>query len=288
LENNKAPYNIYNAKKIIIEKGLKPKTIMGQNFLIDPNIPAKIVKESGIDKSCGVLEVGPGLGALTLELSKAANNVYAIELDYYLIPVLQEIFSGYDNVKIIQGDILNTDINKVIANTMSGLKKHVCANLPYNITTPAITTFIESQAFESITVMVQKEVALRMCATPGNPDYSAFTIYTNYHSNAKILFDVPPDCFTPRPKVTSSVIKMTLRSTRLLNEKDEKTFFAVVKAAFGQRRKTLANALFAGFANTHTKNEIIDIINDCGYDIRVRGEALSCDDFIKLSASFMK
>jgi len=256
---------------------LKPKKSLGQNFLTDKNIPDKIVRLSDINKTNDVLEIGPGLGALTVPLCDAANTVIAIELDFRLVEELKATLEAHKNVTIIQGDVLKLDIRKLIAD-----KKHIyaCANLPYNITTPVITQLIETGIFECITVMVQKEVAQRICAKPGTPEYGAFSVYTNYHTTPEILFDVPPECFNPRPKVTSSVVKMTVRKKKPLKPEDEKLFFRVVKAAFGQRRKTLANALHATFESTHSKDEIIRVIENCGFDNKIRGEKLSINDFI--------
>ena len=257
---------------------------MGQNFLIDPNIPAKIVKRSGIDRSCSVLEIGPGAGVLTKELCAVAGHVTAVELDKRLVPVLKNILEDFTNVKIIQGDILKLDIKDLMYDTPSDLSYHVCANLPYNITTPVLTVLIEAKIFQSIVVMVQKEVALRICAKPGTPEYSAFTVYTNYFAKPEILFDVPPECFKPRPKVTSSVVRMVTQAGRLQDPKNETAFFRVVRAAFNQRRKTLVNALSTAFNETHSKEEITGIVSKCGLDPRVRGEVLSIDEFIKLTS----
>ena len=259
---------------------------MGQNFLIDAGIPKKFVRLSGIDKSCGILEVGPGLGALTQELSKAAGFVTAVELDKRLIPILNTEFANHKNVSIVQGDILKLDIKKLVIEAMQGLSYHACANLPYNITTPAITAFIDSGIFKSVTVMVQREVALRICAKPGSREYGAFTVYANYHTTPEMLFDVSSECFTPRPKVTSSVVRMITRTENLLNLEDERIFFQVVRAAFGQRRKTLVNALFAVFGKAYSKETISKTVSDCGFDVRVRGEVLSMDEFLNLSSFF--
>jgi len=274
--------------RVMLEShGFRFSKSMGQNFLVDPNIPEKIVKRSGLDKMCGVLEVGPGIGALTLELSKAAGHVTAVELDKRLVPLLKNIFKDKTGVSIVQGDILKIDIKSLIEDTMNGFFYHVCANLPYNITTPALTAFIESKMFKTITVMIQKEVALRICAKPGSKEYGAFTVYTNYHTSPEILFDVPPECFMPRPKVTSSVIRMEIKPDRLTNKENEEVFFRVVRAAFNQRRKTLVNAMFSSFSETHSKEKIIEIIEANGFDAKVRGEQLSLDDFIKLSSYIM-
>jgi len=286
MANNTAQYNKKTARELLNTSGIGFSKAKGQNFLCDNNIIEKIVKFSGIDKSCGVFEVGPGLGALTLELSKAAEHVTALELDKRLIPVLHQVLKEQSNVSIVQGDILKQDINKLLNDTMRGLSHHVCANLPYNITTPAITSFIESGAFKSITVMVQKEVALRICAKPGSPEYGAFTVYSNYHTKPEILFDVSPECFYPRPKVTSSVVKMDSIVNRLLDAESEEILFKIVRAAFGQRRKTLANALHSVFGNIYKKDEISKHIKDCGFNVLTRGEALSVEEFVKLSTYF--
>ena len=262
--------------------GIKPSKSMGQNFLTDACVPEKIVKRSGIDMSKGVLEVGPGLGALTSELCLVAKKIVSVELDKRLIPVLQGLFSDQKNVEIIRGDILKMDIGKLVNEKMSGMECHVCANLPYNITTPAITAFIESGVFKTLVVMVQKEVAHRICAKPGSPEYGAFSVFANYHSTPEILFNVAPESFMPRPKVTSSVVKMNIREKSLLEKDMEKTFFRVVRAAFGQRRKTLVNALFAVFEKTHSKADITGIVEKCGFDPRVRGEVLSIEEYILL------
>jgi len=281
---NKEPdVNNHSVYKLLVSHGIKLSKSMGQNFLVDPNIPVKIVKQSGLDSSYGVLEIGPGSGALTAELCKAAAHVTAVELDKHLIPVLEERFIQNKNISIIQGDILKLNINALLNRTMPDLSHSVCANLPYNITTPAITALIESNAFDSITVMIQKEVARRICAAPGTPDYGAFTIYANYHTKPETLFDVSPECFIPRPKVTSSVVKMDIRKEKLLDKESELQFFKVVRAAFGQRRKTLINALYAVFSETHSKETLTRIVERCGFDFRIRGEVLSIGDFMELS-----
>jgi len=273
-------------KNLLDSHGFNFSKSMGQNFLIDPNIPKKIVRNSGIDRGSGVLEIGPGVGALTALLSEEAGKVTAVELDTKLLPILSQTLSEHTNVEIVHGDILKLNIPKLINEKMPGLKHCVCANLPYNITTPILTVLIESGVFESITVMVQREVALRMCAKAGTSDYGAFSVFINYHAQPEILFDVPPDCFMPKPKVYSSVIKLTPYTERLLQPDDEARFFSVVKAAFGQRRKTLANALHAVFGQKMSKEEITAIITDCGFDYRIRGETLNIEDFIKISKSF--
>ena len=279
--------NKSNSMRVLLDShGFKFSKSMGQNFLVDANIPEKIVRLSGIDRECGVLEIGPGIGALTALLSDAAGKVTAVELDTKLLPILSETLSDRTNVEIVNGDILKLNIPALVLEKMPGLKHCVCANLPYNITSPALTVLIEAGVFQSITVMVQREVALRMCAKPGTADYGAFSVFINYHTHPEILFDVPPECFMPRPKVFSSVITMKIRKERLLQPEDEAKFFRVVRAAFGQRRKTLANALHAVFGQNMSKDEITEIITRCGFDYRVRGETLSIEDFMKISELF--
>jgi len=279
-------FSAKEVNKLLAAHDVKPSKSMGQNFVIDANIPEKLVRLSGVDKSCCVLEIGAGLGALTLQLCKAADHVTAVELDSRLLPILRDVLGDCSNIDLLQGDILKLDIGKLAAESMRGTNRHVCANLPYSITTPAITRLIDADVFRSVTVMVQKEVAMRICAKPGSPDYGAFSVYTNYHTEPEILFEVPPECFMPRPQVTSSVVRMMIRKERLLSGEDENVFFRVVKAAFGQRRKTLVNAVFAVFGNTHSKESITQIVESCGFDARVRGEVLSVGEFIRLSSFF--
>ncbi|MDR2590564.1 MAG: 16S rRNA (adenine(1518)-N(6)/adenine(1519)-N(6))-dimethyltransferase RsmA [Oscillospiraceae bacterium] len=264
------------------ENKIKPIKSMGQNFLIDANICDKIVKRSGLNSTDNVLEVGAGQGVLTTRLAEKVNHVTAIELDKRLIKELENILLKYKNVTLIQENILKINIKKIIEESLNLSNWHVCANLPYNITTPIITTFIEADIFKTITIMIQKEVAERICAKPGTPDYSAFTIYTNYHTTPEKLFDVPPECFSPRPKVMSSVVKMIVRDKKPLNTEEEKLFFKIVRAAFAQRRKTLVNALHAVFAEKYNKEEIIEAIKNCGFDTNIRGERLSIEDFVHL------
>jgi len=256
---------------------------MGQNFLVDPNIPPKIANASGVDMSCGVIEIGPGLGALTMELSNISAHVTAIELDKRLAQILENIFSDRDNVDIICGDALKIDITKIVSEKYGSLKRHVCANLPYNITTPLITNLVRLDLFDSLTIMVQKEVAERICADAGSSDYGAFSVFSNYYTEPEILFDVPPNCFFPRPKVMSSVIRMNIIKERKLDAESEKAFFKVVRAAFNQRRKTLVNALHSVYGSTYSKDEISGFVVDCGFDVRIRGEKLNIDEFIEIS-----
>jgi len=266
--------------------GFKFSKSMGQNFLKDPNIPEKIVRLSNIDSSFGVIEIGPGVGALTVPLSESAGKVVAIELDDKLIPILSDIFTDCENVEFVAGDVLKLDVAELVREKLTDFRYCVCANLPYNITSPVITRLIEFDLFEQITVMVQREVARRICADPGSSDYSAFSVFVNYHTEPVTLFDVPPECFVPRPKVYSSVVLMKPRAEKLLPKEDEDRFFKVVRAAFGQRRKTLVNALHATFGSKISKEDITDIITSCGFDPRVRGETLGIEEFIRISTGF--
>ena len=260
----------------------------GQNFLADNNIPEKIVRKSEIDNTCGVLEIGPGIGALTAELCKKAARVTAVELDKRLIPILSETLAEYKNVEVVEGDILKIDIKNLCEEKMPGTRLCVCANLPYNITTPAITALFDAGVFESLTVMVQREVARRICAKPGTADYGAFTVYANYHANCEILFDVPPQCFIPRPKVFSSVVRLKVKSEKMLEGDLEQMFFRVARAAFSQRRKTLVNALHSAFLPKLGKDEVAGVITESGLDILTRGEVLNIEDFINVSGLLKK
>lgn len=275
--------NISVIKYLLEKYGFRFSKAMGQNFLTADWVPRRIVEESGIDKTCGVLEIGPGVGCLTQRLGENAAKVVSVELDKRLIPLLAESLGEYDNIKIINGDILDTDIKTVFEENFKGLSCHACANLPYNITTPVLSKLIESGCFDSITVMIQREVARRICAKAGTADYGAFTLYVNYYMQPEILFDVSPGCFMPPPKVTSSVITMKKRAVPPVEVKDEALLFKVIKASFGQRRKTLANALSGGFSSLFSKDEITGIIKSCGFDERIRGEALDLAQFASIA-----
>lgn len=233
------------------------------------------------------MEIGPGVGCLTQKLSEKAGKVVAVELDKRLLPVLGETLKECDNVEIINSDILKIDLSKLIEEKFNNLKPVVCANLPYNITTPVLGMLIESGSFEHITVMIQKEVARRICSKPGSPDYGAFTLFVNYYMIPKILFDVAPGCFIPQPKVISSVITMQKRERPAVDVTNEKLFFKVIKAAFAQRRKILQNSLSSYFGNKIGKNEIKNLILNCGLTPLVRGEELSLNEFALL-ANFLE
>ena len=258
---------------------------MGQNFLIQEWVPKKILQVSGADSACGVLEIGPGIGVLTQELCSAAKKVVSVELDTSLLPVLDETLAEFDNVRIINSDILKLDIPALLDEEFAGLRPMACANLPYNITTPVLKALLELDRFEQITVMIQKEVAQRICAKPGTAEYGAFTLFVNYYAQPSICFDVPPDCFHPRPKVTSSVITLH-RTAPPTGLKDPEMLFALTRAAFAQRRKTLVNGLTPLFSGRLDKQMIIQVLVECGFDERVRGETLGLPEFTTLANRF--
>ncbi|MDR3207577.1 MAG: 16S rRNA (adenine(1518)-N(6)/adenine(1519)-N(6))-dimethyltransferase RsmA [Oscillospiraceae bacterium] len=266
-------------REILGRNGFRFSRAYGQNFLTDPHIPEAIAEQAGLGPSHGVLEVGPGLGALTWALARRAGRVAAVEVDNTLLPVLAETLAGLDNVTVVPGDILKTDLAALVEAHFPGLTPVVCANLPYNITAPALSRLLESGLFESLTVMLQREVAQRLLARPGTPAYGAFTVYVGTKAGAEILFDVPPHCFTPRPKVTSSVVKLTARPYPL---RAPALFSRVVRAAFGQRRKTLLNALTAAFPVP--KQALAAALADCGIPPLARGETLDIATFDALSA----
>ena len=254
---------------------------MGQNFLTAAWVPEDIAASAGLDEETGVLEIGPGIGCLTRELSKRAGKVVSVELDRSLQPILAETLTGCENVEVVFGDVLKQDLPALLEETMPGLRRVVCANLPYNVTSPLLTALIEADCFETITVMIQREVARRICAGPGSPDYGAFGLFVRWHCVPELLFDVPPDCFVPQPKVTSSVIRLTRRAEPPLPVKDEALLFRVIRAAFNQRRKTLVNALSSGLGLG--KDGLERILTELGLDPRVRGETLDLRAFAAVS-----
>jgi 16S rRNA (adenine1518-N6/adenine1519-N6)-dimethyltransferase len=274
--------NINEIKSLLARHGFRFSKSMGQNFLIADWVPREIAKASGAHPDAGVLEIGPGIGCLTRELAGRAGKVVSVELDRSLLPILEETLADRDNVEIVSGDILKLDIRQTTLEMpwLSGFA--ACANLPYNITTPAITALIEAQCFFAITVMIQKEVAQRICAQPGSKDYGAFSVYCQYYTAPELLFEVPPDCFIPAPKVTSAVVRMVPRPAPAEVD-DPDHFFRVVKAAFALRRKTLLNSLSANLGGQYTKETLSQAIAACGLPADVRGERLSIPQFAQLS-----
>ena len=274
--------DIREIKSLLARHGFHISKSMGQNFLIQSWVPRDIAAASGAGPGVGVLEIGPGIGPLTDRLAGLADRVAAVELDRSLLPVLAETMAGHDNVEIVPGDILKLDVPALVGEKLAGLTPIVCANLPYNITTPVLTALLEARCFASITVMIQREVARRICAAPGTPDYGAFSVYCQVHAGTELLFDVPPDCFLPAPKVTSSVLRLTPRPLPADLE-DEAFFFRVVRAAFAQRRKTLLNALGAAFGGQVSKEELAGLLDACGLPSDVRGERLGIPEFAALA-----
>ena len=250
--------NINDIKALLARHGFRFSKSMGQNFLIEDWVPRDIAEAAGLDEGCG------------------------IELDRSLLPILAETLADCPNAEIYPGDVLKTDLPGLVSEKLPGLSPIACANLPYNITTPAITALIEAGCFGSITVMIQREVARRICAAPGTSDYGAFSVYCQYHTKPEILFDVPPTCFIPAPKVTSSVLRMVPQAPPEEVD-DPKHFFQVVRGAFAQRRKTLLNSLSSALGGNYNKEAIATAIAQCGLPDNIRGERLSISDFAALS-----
>ncbi len=258
---------------------------MGQNFITDPSVLAHIAARA-TEGAEGVIEIGPGFGSLTAALASRAEKVTAIELDRRLEPVLKETLAGFGNTDIIWRDCLKVDFNELLNTRFSGMNVSVAANLPYYITTPILMNLIENRyPFKRIIVMVQKEVAQRLCASPGGKDYGAVTLTAQYYTRPEIIEIVPASGFIPAPKVDSAVISLELRDEPAVRPKDERLFFALIKAAFSQRRKTLLNCL-ANSGKFGTKEEIEGAISALGKDIRLRGETLSIEEFAALSDVF--
>ncbi|MBQ8835888.1 MAG: 16S rRNA (adenine(1518)-N(6)/adenine(1519)-N(6))-dimethyltransferase RsmA [Clostridia bacterium] len=275
--------DIRTVREILSAFSTTTKKSFGQNFLINKSIPEDIADNCCDDRDSVIIEIGPGIGCLTAELARRYKKVIAFEIDETLIPVLKYTLGEFRNVEVINQDIMEVDLAAVIAEKAAGEKISVCANLPYYITTPILMRLLESRiAFDSITVMVQAEVASRLAAAPGTADYGAITASLNYYGTPKKLFTVSAGNFMPAPKVNSAVVRIDLYKEKPVLPKDEKVFFAVIKAAFGQRRKTLVNALQTGFKDK-TKEELTAAITSLGFDERIRGEKLSTADFAALA-----
>ncbi|CDD48953.1 ribosomal RNA small subunit methyltransferase A [Firmicutes bacterium CAG:534] len=264
----------------------------GQNFLIDTNILKKIIEEAGVTKEDCVVEIGPGIGTMTQYLAESAREVVAVEIDKNLIPILEDTLSEYDNVTVINEDILKVDLRKLAEEKNNGRPVKIVANLPYYITTPIIMGLFENQVpLSSITIMVQKEVADRMQVGPGTKDYGALSLAVQYYARPEIVLQVPPACFMPRPGVGSAVIRLTKHEQPPVRTKDEKKLFAVIRASFGQRRKTLANALTNGFCyeaesgktQRVTRQQVYDVLEQMELSQTIRGEALTLEQFAELS-----
>ena len=261
----------------------------GQNFLIDTHVLDRIIKAAEITKDDFVLEIGPGIGTMTQYLAEAAREVTAVEIDDALIPILKDTLKEWDNVTVLHGDILKTDIRNIAEEKNQGRPIKVVANLPYYITTPIIMGLFESQVpVESITVMVQKEVADRMQTGPGSKDYGALSLAVQYYAEPKIVANVPPNCFMPRPKVGSAVIRLTRHQNPPVTTRDEKLMFRLIRASFNQRRKTLANSLKNSQELPYSKEEVEAAITECGLPLNIRGEALNLEQFARLADIFSK
>ena len=261
----------------------------GQNFLIDTHVLDKIIGAAQIGPDDFVLEIGPGIGTMTQYLAEAAREVTAVEIDDALIPILKDTLKEWDNVTVLHGDILKTDIRKIADEKNQGRPIKVVANLPYYITTPIIMGLFESHVpVDSITVMVQKEVADRMQTGPGSKDYGALSLAVQYYAEPKIVANVPPNCFMPRPKVGSAVIRLTRHQNPPVTTLDEKLMFRLIRASFNQRRKTLSNSLKNSQELPYSKEEVEAAITECGLPLNIRGEALTLEQFARLSDTFSK
>ena len=274
--------DIHDIKTLLARHGFHFSKSMGQNFLIADWVPRDIADAAGLDKDCAVLEIGPGIGPLTQELARRAGKVAAIELDKALLPILNETLADFPNVEIIAGDVMKLDLADLIAENFSGYAVKACANLPYNITTPVVTKLLEANCFQSITVMIQREVAKRICAAPGDSDCGAFSLFCQYHAQCELLFEVPPSCFLPAPKVTSAVIRMIPWDVPPVDA-DPDALFAVIKAAFSQRRKTLLNTLSTAYGSRFSKDQLRQILSACGLSEDIRGERLGLEQFAALA-----
>lgn len=289
MENIKHLYNPTNTLEIIKKYGFSFQKRFGQNFLIDGNVVEKIVREAGITKDDFVLEIGPGIGTMTQILCENAREVAAVEIDKNLIPILAETLAPYDNVTVINEDILKVDVRKLAEEKNGGRPIKVVANLPYYITTPIIMGLFESHVpLESITIMVQKEVAQRMQVGPGTKDYGALSLAVQFYADAQIVLKVPASCFMPRPNVDSAVIKLVRHEDAPVKVKDEQFMFRVIRAAFNQRRKTLANSLansseLNGSGHACTREDVTTALEAMGLPAGIRGEALTLAQFGELA-----
>ena len=261
----------------------------GQNFLIDGHVLDKIIAGAGVTKDDMVLEIGPGIGTMTQYLAEAAGKVVAVEIDRNLLPILQETLADYDNVKVIHADVLSLDLERLVQEENGGRPIKVVANLPYYITTPIIMALFEQHVpLANVTVMVQKEVAARMKSGPGSKDYGALSLAVQYYTEPYIVANVPCNCFMPRPNVDSAVIRLTRYEEPPVQVKDEKMLFKIIRASFNQRRKTLQNGLNNSSELNFTKDQIAAAIAEAGFSPSVRGEALTLEQFAKLTDILLK
>lgn len=274
-------------KSVLSRHGFTFSKALGQNFIINPGVCPRIAEEGGAGEGVGVLEVGAGIGVLTAELAKRASKVVCVELDTRLLPVLDETLGEFDNVKIINGDILKVDLHRILEDEFGNMPVVVCANLPYYITSPVIMRLLESRLkIDSVTVMVQKEAAVRLCADVGSRDSGAVTVAVNYYAEAQKLFDVSRGSFMPSPNVDSAVIRLDILKNPPIEVSDEKFFFSMVKAAFSQRRKTASNGISAGMGIP--KPTVIEAIEAADLSPTVRAEALTMEQLGRLCEELKK
>lgn len=269
-------------KPLLAQHGFHFSKAKGQNFLISRWVPERIAEGAGVDETAGVLEIGPGIGPLTQQLALRAGKVCAVEVDERLKPILALTVGEFSNTEILWSDILKQNIPALVQEKFPGLRPMACANLPYYITSPILTALLEAECFRSVTVMVQKEVAQRIAAQPGSPDYSAFSIFCQYYAQPEILFDVPAGCFLPQPKVTSAVITLKVREEKPWDIPEPEIFFRAVRASFAMRRKKLQNGLASGFPQLG-KAGAAEVIAAAGLPENVRGETLGIPEFARLS-----
>lgn len=270
-------------KPLLAQHGFHFSKAKGQNFLIAPWVPRSIAEDAGVDESTGVLEIGPGIGPLTQQLCLRAGKVCAVELDSRLKPILDLTVGEFSNLEILWDDVLKLDVPALVKEKFPGLRPIACANLPYYITSPILTALLEADCFDSVTVMVQKEVAQRIAAAPDSADYGAFSVFCQYYAQPELLFDVPAHCFLPQPKVTSAVISLKTYRERPWKVDNEKTFFRLVRASFAMRRKKLSNGLASGFPELG-KTGAAEVIAAAGFDANVRGETLGIPEFARIAA----
>lgn len=274
--------DIGTIKDILSRHGFTFSKSLGQNFLINPSVCPRMAEFSGADSGVGVIEIGPGIGVLTNELCQLADKVVAVELDKRLLPVLEETLGEYDNLKVVNADVLELDLHKLIEEEFGGMEVVVCANLPYYITSPVIMKLLEDKLpIKAITVMVQKEAAQRICAEVGSRQSGAVTVSVNFYAKPELLFGVSAGSFMPAPKVDSAVIRLDVLSNPPVEVENEEKFFAVVKAAFSQRRKILANSLSSGLSLS--KAEVFEILQECGIPENIRAEKLSLQNFADIA-----
>ena len=279
--------NIQVMKPLLAEHGFHFSKAKGQNFLIARWVPEQIAEDAGVDSTAGVLEIGPGIGPLTQQLCLRAGKVCAVELDQRLKPILALTVGEFENLEILWDDVLKQDVAALVKEKFAGLRPMACANLPYYITSPILTALLEAECFDSVTVMVQKEVAQRIAAKPGTADYSAFTVFCQYYAQPELLFDVPAGCFMPQPKVTSAVISLRCRKQKPWQIDDTGIFFRTVKASFAMRRKKLSNGLASGFPELG-KEGAAAVIEAAGFDANVRGETLGIEEFARIANEIVR